>query len=307
MTPERWETEHWYGRYPLASNDPRTEGSWRMPRNEALLRRFVQVNPREYVSQIVVDIDHADAELRAFALHDSGLTPNLFAYSAREGHGQAMFLLEAPVPTSDASHRKPINLLARCQQGLNDALSGDRHYSGPLARNPVHPLANTRWCHPAPYGLRDLARGLGGLLPRTPTTTRAADALDSALGRNCWMFDATRKWAGRAWTRYPNRDDWDAAVHAYVWGRNPELHGHSKGPLPESELRSIAKSVAAFVWNSDNRAKGVAQFEADFAIIQAKRGHKGGKVMTEKRRAALVASNKRRAIDRAAVLAEMEA
>lgn len=311
MTAERWETEHWFGQYPLASNNPRTEGSWRMPRNEALLRRFIQANPREYVSQIVIDIDHADAELRAFALHQSGLIPNLFAYSTRPGHGQAVFLVETPVPLSDASRRKPINLLARCQKGLNAALSGDQHYSGPLARNPVHPLANTRWCHPTPYGLRDLARGLGELLPRYPASTRATDALDSALGRNCWMFDVSRRWSYRAWTRYPKRTDWDAAVYAYVWGRNPELHQHPLGPLPDSELRSISKSVSDFVWTSDMRAKGIEQYNADFSVIQAKRGHKGGKVggkvMTDKRRDALVASNKRRAIDRAAVLAELEA
>lgn len=311
MTPERWETEHWFGRYPYASNDPRTEGSWRMPRSEALLRRFIQANPREYVSQVVIDIDHIDAEVRAFALHEAGLVPNLFAYSTRPGHGQAVFLLEAPVPLSEASNRKPINLLSRCQQGLTAALSGDQHYSGPLARNPVHPLANTRWCHPTPYGLRELARGLGALLPRRPASTRVDDALESSLGRNCWMFDTTRRWAYRAWTRYPHRSDWDAAVHAYTWGRNPELVRHPLGPLPDSELRSISRSIAAFVWDSDMRAKGIEQYNADFSVIQAKRGHKGGKVggkvMTEKRRAALVASNKRRTIDRAAVLAEMEA
>lgn len=51
-----------------------------MPRIDALLlRRFIQANPSQYVSQIVIDIDRADAELRAFALHESGLIPNMFA------------------------------------------------------------------------------------------------------------------------------------------------------------------------------------------------------------------------------------
>lgn len=304
MTPERWETEHWFGRYPYASNDPVAEGSWRMPRNEALTKRFIQANPSRYVSQIVIDIDHADAEIRAFALHEAGLVPNLFAYSTRPGHGQATFLLEAPVPLSEASSLKPINLLARCQQGLNVALSGDRRYSGPLARNPIHPLAATRWCHPTPYGLRDLARGLGELLPGRPASTRVDDALESSLGRNCWMFDQTRRWAYRAWTRYPARSDWDAAVHAYAWGRNPELHRHPLGPLPDSELHSIAKSVAAFVWASDNRAKGVEEFEAGLSAIQAARGHKGGKVVSP----AKIEANRRRAtkLDHETIAKELE-
>lgn len=291
MTPQRWETDHFFGQYPLASNNPRVEGSWRMPRIDALEKRFIQANPAEYVSQIVIDIDHPDAELRAFSLHHVGLVPNMFAYSTRPGHGQATFLMKAPVPTSDASRRKPINLLARCQQGLNDALSGDRHYSGPLARNPTHPMANTRWCHPTPYGLRDLARGLGGLLPRRPTSTRAADALDSSLGRNCWMFDQTRKWAYRAWTRYPTLPDWDQAVYAYSWGRNPELAGHPSGPLPTSELLSISKSVAAFVWSSDLRAKGVEEFESDYRAYKAEVGRKGGKVVSP----AKIEANRKRA------------
>lgn len=291
MTPERWETEHWFGRYPYASNDPAVEGSWRMPRNKALTKRFIQANPRQYVSQIVIDIDHIDAEVRAFALHEAGLVPNLFAYSTRPGHGQAVFLLEAPVSTGDASSRKPVNLLARCQQGLNAALSGDRHYSGPLARNPVHPLAATRWCHPTPYGLRDLARGLGELLPGRPASTRVDDALESSLGRNCWLFDQTRSWAYRAWTRYPKRADWDAAVYAYAWGRNPELVRHPHGPLPDSDLRSISKSVAAFVWASDLRAKGAEAFEAGYRARQAHLGSKGGKVVSP----AKIEANRRRA------------
>lgn len=307
MTPERWETEHWYGRYPLASNDPRIDGSFRMPRSDALLKRFIQANPREYVSQIVVDIDHADAELRAFSMHEVGLVPNMFAYSTRPGHGQATFLLRSPVSLSEASRRKPINLLARCQQGLTVALSGDPHYSGPLARNPTHPMANTRWCHPTPYELRDLARALGRDLPMPPTSRRVEASIDSALGRNCWMFDVTRQWAYRAWTRYPQRTDWDDAVLAYTWGRNPELVSHSKGPLPDSELRTISRSVASFVWNSEMRAKGVEQFDADFSKIQANRGHKGGKTMTEKRREVIAETNRRRKVDRAAVLAELEA
>ncbi|WP_229568917.1 replication initiation protein [Rhodococcus sp. RDE2] len=295
MTPERWESEHWFGRYPLASNDPRIEGAWRMPRNEALLRRFIQMNPREYVSQIVVDIDHPDAELRAFTLHEVGLVPNLFAYSTRPGHGQAVFLLEAPVPLSDASHRKPINLLARCQQGLTVALGGDRHYAGPLGRNPLHPLANTRWCSPRPYGLRDLARGLGELLPRRPQSTRVEDCIESALGRNCWMFDTTRRWAYRAWTRYPNRSDWDEAVYAYTWSRNPELHRHPLGPLPDSELRSIAKSVSAFVWNSELRKLGPEQFEANYRRWKAECGRKGGRKGGRVVSAAKIEANRTRA------------
>jgi hypothetical protein len=268
----------------LASNDPEYEGIFRHSREVARTMRFVEANPKALVSQIVIDIDKPDALLRAHALQGRGIVPNLFAHSRRPGRGHAVILLRDLVPKTDAANLGPIRLL-------------------PLTRNPLHVDARTIWGRAEPYGLRELAHGLSldGFLPAYAGET-VEDAIDAELGRNCWLFTVVRRWANRAWTRYPRYEDWLEAVHAYTWARNAALVLHPHGPLAHSEVASTARSVAAYVWKSDNRRKGAQRFEADFKEIQARRG----RTMTEKRRTAITAANKRRSIDRAAMLAALE-
>jgi hypothetical protein len=303
LAPDVWEGRFWLPRGPLASNDPEYEGIFRHSREVARTMRFVEANPKALVSQIVIDIDKPDALLRAHALQGRGIVPNLFAHSRRPGRGHAVILLRDLVPKTDAANLGPIRLLARCQSGLTRAYNGDRNYTGPLTRNPLHVDARTIWGRAEPYGLRELAHGLSldGFLPAYAGET-VEDAIDAELGRNCWLFTVVRRWANRAWTRYPRYEDWLEAVHAYTWARNAALVLHPHGPLAHSEVASTARSVAAYVWKSDNRRKGAQRFEADFKEIQARRG----RTMTEKRRTAITAANKRRSIDRAAMLAALE-
>jgi hypothetical protein len=300
LAPDIWEGRFWLPRGPLASNDPQYEGVFRHSRATARTMRFIEANPKVLVSQIIIDIDKPDALMRAYALKDRGIVPNLFAHSQRTGHGQAFFLIGDAVAISDAARLAPMNLLARCQGGLTHACSGDRHYSGPLARNPLHEDARTHWGRAEPYGLRELARGLGGFLPAR-AGQRAEQAVASALGRNCWLFQQTSRWGARAWTRYPRLNDWQEAVYAYAWARNAALVSHPNGPLAFPEVASVARSVAAYVWKSDNRRKGVEQFEADFKVIQANRGRcNKGKPVSEKKRKANSARRRKFDLDQIA-------
>ena len=57
----------WLPLRPLAS-DNLLHGIYRMSRHDALGKRFIEVNPRALSNLLVVDIDHADAALRALSV-----------------------------------------------------------------------------------------------------------------------------------------------------------------------------------------------------------------------------------------------
>ncbi|PRY06086.1 replicase family protein, partial [Kineococcus rhizosphaerae] len=65
-TAESWVDEWWQPRRPLATDHP-ASGCYRMSREDALLRRYLQHSPPPLVSMLVVDVDHRDTLLRAIS------------------------------------------------------------------------------------------------------------------------------------------------------------------------------------------------------------------------------------------------
>jgi hypothetical protein len=127
-------------------------------------------------------------------------------------------------------------------------------------------------------------------MPRRPD--RAA-----GLGRNVTMFDTARNWAYPQWWSHRNGTsrNWEQLVLQRCHAINTEF----PEPLPFNEVRATAQSIARWIWRNFT--------EEQYRALQSVRGRKGGQTMTEKRRQSIVATNKRRAVDRAAILAELEA
>ncbi|WP_223918484.1 LuxR C-terminal-related transcriptional regulator, partial [Aeromonas caviae] len=94
----------------------------------------------------------------------------------------------------------------------------------------------------------------------------------SGLGRNVTLFDNVREWAYsavRAHWRPNGYDAWAEAVHAACDSANA-FGLEQGGPLPVSETKATAKSIARWVWRHFS--------PAEFRAIQAARGAKGGRV-----------------------------
>jgi hypothetical protein len=88
------------------------------------------------------------------------------------------------------------------------------------------------------------------------------------LGRNVTMFEHGRVWAYTAvrdYLHHRSSHDWEQAVKTKLEAINSSF----EQPLPYSEVKATAKSIARWVWR--NFSYG------DFSAIQAKRGAKGGK------------------------------
>jgi transcriptional regulator with XRE-family HTH domain len=155
-----------------------------------------------------------------------------------------------------------LRLAAAIQAAFTAQLGADVHYTGLITKNPLHPSWDVTWhCRGEHdlYALHDLAEFVTLGRKTAPETL-------GALGRNCALFDALRLWAYKAVRAYfkpGGLADWQAAVHAHARAQN-----RFTVPLPEAEVRAIARSVAKWVWQRFT--------PAEFRAKQGKRGRRKG-------------------------------
>lgn len=280
-----WE-QKWLPIYPLATDDLLL-GVYRMPRPDALERRYLEANPQALSNLLVVDVDEPDAALRALSANGSHPLPNAVVENPRNGHAHLHWWLREPFTRTEYARRKPLAYAAAVTEGLRRAVDGDIGYSGLLTKNPVHPSWSTHWLHTEPYDLGELEAELGGNMPSTRwlhTKKRLADP--SGLGRNCAIFHEARQWATRPglMREYLPTQDSEGLARAI----SHEVHGLNatySEPLPHSEACAIAASIHRWITTRSRIwADGIVVYEATLSTIQSARGRKGGVASGQARR-----------------------
>lgn len=272
--------DHWLPKRPLAGKS-KHGGYYRMSRERALEHPYIEANPKALRSLVITDHDGGRAD-EIVGLLDLP-TPSYVALNPHTKDGHIVYALSTPVILTDAARCRPVNLLARIESGLNDVLGGDVAYGGRTTKNPRHREHMTLFGPEyAVYSLKDLAGPLERLnaLPKwVGAKERRQKLATSETGWNVELFEVARKWA------YPHRGDytelspWEKAVDDYAWDRNVDLIGpsFSKGPIQAGEVRQIARSIARWTWRHIKRS---------FSEEQARRGQRGGLVMTDAKREA---------------------
>ena len=218
------------------------------PKRTAIQMQYIQHNPPCLVSSLVFDIDRPDAY---FSWSDANLPPpHWIARNRQNSHAHMGYILSAPVCTSDNARQKAITYLAKIQRAYTTALDADRGYSGLITKNPCHNTWETHLFDVLPYDLGYLADFVE--LEELPTAPKEV----SGLGRNCAMFDTVRFWAYEAIRAFisGSPDSWYAEVLKVAVNAN----GAFLEPLPYSEVKATAKSVARWVWR--NHAEAHAKF-----------------------------------------------
>lgn len=258
----------WLDRYqlpwPLATNNFET-GVYQLPREKALARRNLQINPRSHVFNVVIDVDHPDAMLRAFSTE---LPKPHWVSESPSGHAHVGYMLKIPV-RRDNVNRRPEYLLAQVERSLIRELGGDPAYNGLLTKNPMHPDWETRWGATELSTLANMAQQL----KLEPNPTRHVISLDDGCtGRNTAMFDSTRTWAYGAIRNY--WEDGPRLFAAVTHDHATMLNAQLPNPLSAAEVKGIAKSVAGWTWG---------KFSQDtFNEIQTARSRKAARVRTAK-------------------------
>ncbi len=231
------------------------------PKSTAIKKKYLQVNQPKLVTYLVFDIDRQGAVL---SWYDNDLPPPYWSSKNPEnGHGHIAYRLKVPFSTSDISHLEPIRYAAAIESAMTTRLKADRGFAGLLTKNPLHRHWQNEFWTDHEYTLDELAEYLD--LRGHPL--RGSEV--SGLGRNCELFENVRRWAYKAIREYwaPNyKRAWNSAVYERVEALNGQFHV----PLPVSEVKAIAKSIANWTYREFTPEK--------FRQSQANKGAKGGKV-----------------------------
>jgi hypothetical protein len=219
------------------------------------------------------DIDRAEAVM---AWHDANLPmPYWTAQTLKNGHAHICYKLEIPLCTSELASQKAISYAAKIQAGLANKLGADVGYSHLITKNPFHPDWRTTFWTERAYTLDYLADFVE--LPKKLSKKQEV----SGLGRNCTLFDTVRKWAYTAVRDYLHHHSsltWEKAVLTHL----EALNGEFQEPLPYSEIKATAKSIANYCWRKFSHA-GFSEWQSNNAQRANAKGacSKGGKARSQ--------------------------
>lgn len=226
----------------------------------AVKKPYIQVNPPLMTIYFVFDVDHENSALSWF---DADLPAPLWTtQNPQSGRCHHCYKLEIPVCTSEFASIKAIKYAQAIYYAYTIKLGADLSYSHLITKNPLHPQWRTTYWVDRAYSLDYLADFVD-LPKKIPKKLEVV-----GLGRNVTMFEKGRHWAYKAIRDYMHHNssrDWEKAVRAQIEAINSGF----EQPLPYSEVKATAKSIAKWVWQRFSYG--------DFSEIQAKRGAKGGK------------------------------
>ena len=229
--------------------------------SQALKMPYIQPNKPNSKTWLMFDIDRRTSPEQI--TDDLNLPPpNLFIQNPQNGRAHVLYSLDVPIHHNESSSRKAIRFAAAVDCALSAAMDADAGYVGLITKNPVHECWRTYQGSAMPYSLTELS----DYVDLQPYNDKRKHLPEVGLGRNCTLFDKTRTWAYQArrngeWLDF---NQWAGAVLDKVMTYN---HVFSQ-PLPLSEVKDIARSIAKWVWaNITPQA---------FARIQSARGIKSG-------------------------------
>lgn len=265
----------WLPLWPYASDDLKT-GIFRMSRESALERRYIEANPHAISNLLVVDVDHEDALLRTMWNRGNWL-PNAVVENPSNGHAHAVWALQEPITRTEYARRKPLAYAAAVTEGLRRSVDGDKAYSGLITKNPEHEAWDAWWLTNHLYTLAELDHYLtdDGSMPAPGwKTTRRRTPI--GLGRNCSLFETARTWAYPRVRAYTDRTPAASnALRADILTYAHQLNTQFSEPLPASEVRAIGTSIHKWITTRSRMwLDGAAVYEATFTLIQSARGHK---------------------------------
>jgi hypothetical protein len=213
-------------------------------RVDALRCPYVQLNGR-LVRYLVLDIDRRDAPA---AWIDAGLpAPTIIVRTPRTNRAHLLYELATPVSVGGDARPKPRRFMEDVWDRMEVSLGGDPSYNRMLVKNPLH----STWdiiVNDVAYELCKLADFVRHIkLP--PRSSLPAVALE---GRNCTLFHTLRRWAPTAISAHDAYNSWLTAVNKRAHG----INGEFESPLTRSEVQSVARSVARYLWDGRDRDRG---------------------------------------------------
>ncbi|MGO0299135.1 replication initiation protein, partial [Escherichia coli] len=173
--------------------------------------------------------------------------PTLTIMNKANGHAHLLYALKTAVRTAPDGKMKPLKYAAAVESALREKLGADVGYSGLICKNPNHENWQIAVWQPELYTLDWLADSLD-----LNSANEKTILPDYGLGRNCTLFDKTRKWAYRAIRQgWPEYEQWLKACYERASAYNLQFIS----PLDEKEVNGIAKSIANWTYKKFSKVK----------------------------------------------------
>lgn len=197
--------------------------------------------------------------------------PTLTITNPLNGHAHLLYALKTSIRTAPDGKVKPLRYAAAVENALRKKLEADAGYSGLICKNPNNSHWRIAVWQPELYTLDWLADFLN---LHDGNNKRIVE--DYGLGRNCTLFEKTRKWAYRAIRQgWPEYEQWLQACYERACAYNLQFNA----PLDENEVMGISKSIAKWtnkIFSEESFNDYVKATHS--AKVQAARGSVGGKV-----------------------------
>ncbi|HHR3209655.1 TPA: replication initiation protein [Yersinia enterocolitica] len=234
-------------------------------KERAILAKYIQFNQPHAMFWLGFDVDRLGAAID-WSDRDAP-APTLTITNPQNGHAHLLYALKTSIRTAPDGKMKPLKYAAAVENALRKKLDADAGYSGLICKNPNHGHWKIAVWQPELYTLDWLADSLD-----LNAANDKEIIADYGLGRNCTLFDKTRKWAYRAIRQgWPDYERWLQAVTQRVDMYNQQF----LNPLAAQECFSISKSIAKWTHKNFSEAS-FSQYVADThtSKIQSKRGMK---------------------------------
>ncbi|HHJ4287870.1 TPA: replication initiation protein [Klebsiella quasipneumoniae] len=207
-------------------------------KERAILAKYIQFNQPHAMFWLGFDVDRTGA---AIDWSDRNApAPTLTITNPENGHAHLLYALETSIRTAPDGKMKPLRYAAAVENALRKKLEADAGYSGLICKNPNHGHWKIAVWQPELYTLDWLADSLD-----LNAANDKEIVSDYGLGRNCTLFDKTRKWAYRAIRQgWPEFEQWLKACYERASAYNLQF----SAPLDEKEIHGIAKSIAKWTF-----------------------------------------------------------
>lgn len=237
-------------------------------KERAILAKYIQSNQPHAMFWLGFDVDRAGA---AIDWSDRNApAPTLTITNPDNGHAHLLYVLKTSIRAAPDGKMKPLRYATAVKNALRKKLEADAGYSGLICKNPNHGHWKIAVWQPELYTLDWLA----DFLDLNAANDKEIFA-DYGLGRNCTLFDKTRKWAyGAIRQGWPEYDQWLQACYEHPSAYNLLFIA----PLDENEVSGIAKSIVRWtIRNFSENSFSEYVIKTHSSEIQSIRGKSGGK------------------------------
>ncbi|MEY0965975.1 replication initiation protein [Providencia alcalifaciens] len=236
-------------------------------KDRAILAKYIQFNQPHAQFWLGFDVDRQGAALDWS--DRNAPAPTFTIMNPKNGHAHLLYGLETAIRTAPDGKIKPLRYAAAVENALRKKLEADAGYSGLICKNPNHGYWKIAVWQPELYTLDWLADSLD-----LNAANDKEIVADYGLGRNCTLFDKTRKWAYRSIRQgWPEYDQWLQACYERASAYNLQF----LSALDDREVMGVAKSIAKWTFNIFSKEKFDAYVrDSHSSQIQSIRGRKGG-------------------------------